>query len=144
MGGMSPPQAANQGEDKSGKKAPRGSDDRHVAARGTVFLVKNTQLNLRRWHGKGCVQHALSTSPKRKKDHFLKCQHGSLPLCKHWGRFCEQHLQGPGLLPYPGSNSEQTLRGHWGIAPTRPPRPYTRAERPYQCEAWERREESME
>lgn len=62
---------------------------------------------------------------------------GSLPWCKRWGRFCGQHLRGLDPPPCPGSSSEQTPRGHLGIAPTRRPRPYTPAERLCRCEAWE-------
>lgn len=60
-----------------------------------------------------------------------------LPWCRHWGRFCEQHLQALAPPPCPDSSSEQTPRGHSGIAPTRPPRPYTPAERLCRCAAWE-------
>lgn len=65
----------------------------------------------------------------------------AIPWCKHWGRFCARRPLGPGLPLCPGSNSGQTQRGHWGIAPTCPPRPCTPAEPLCQCEAWGRREE---
>lgn len=70
----------------------------------------------------------------------------SLPWCKRWDRFCEQRLRGLGPPLCPGSNSERTQRGHWGIAPTRLPRPYTPAELLCRCEAWETRgnRETME
>lgn len=60
----------------------------------------------------------------------------SLPWCKRWGRFCEQHLRGLDRPLGPDSSSEQTPRGHSGSAPTRRPRPYTQAERLCRCEAW--------
>lgn len=62
------------------------------------------------------------------------------PWCKHWGRSCEQHLQGRVLPLGPGSSSVQTRHGRSNSAPTHPLHLCTPAARPYQCGAWRQKE----
>lgn len=61
------------------------------------------------------------------------------PLCKHWGRSCELHLQEHVRLLGPSNSSARTLHDHSNSAPKRLLRLCTPAAHLCQCEAWKKR-----